>query len=271
MKRRALLALAMCAGLAAKPAAAGGGAPAGFAERVGFEQRLDQRIPFGLGFRDERGERVRLADYLGTSPAALLFAYYGCSNLCPTVIRNLGERLAHASTPGAGSLQVVVVSVNPRDTPAQAAEMKTQYPGNASAQAARWHFLTGGEAEISELARAAGFRYAYDARSGQYAHAAGVVLLTPGGRIAQYLLGFGFTSAQLGQAIEAAAARHIAPAADQLLLLCFHYDPFIGRYGAMALTALRAIAVAALAGFALVLVRRARARRRGDRSPAAAH
>jgi protein SCO1/2 len=266
--KRALLALAVCAGLAANPAAGAEGAPGGFAERVGFEQRLDQRIAFGLVFRDERGERVRLADYLGTSPAALLFAYYGCSNLCPTVIRNLGERLAGVPGPGARNLQVIVVSIDPRDTPAQAAEMKARYPGNASAQAARWHFLTGGEPEISELARAAGFRYAYDPGSGQYAHAAGVVLLTPGGRIAQYLLGFGFTSAQLGQAIESAAARRIAPAADQLLLLCFHYDPFIGRTGAIALAALRAIAVAGLAGFAFVVVRRARRR---ERTPAAAH
>ena len=132
---------------------------------------------------------------------------------------------------------MIVVSINPHDTPAQAAAMKARYPGNTSPQAGRWHFLTGDEPEIAELARAAGFRYAYDAASGQYAHAAGFLLLTPGGRISRYLFGFDFTSGQLEQAIGQAAARRIAAPVDQLLLLCFHYDPFTGRYSATAMAA----------------------------------
>jgi protein SCO1/2 len=268
VRRCVTWALAACVALAVQPGRAQG--PQGFGERVGFDQHLDRRIPFGLGFVDERGSRVRLADYLGASPAALVFAYYGCSNLCPTVIHNLGERLARASGGGAADLQVIVVSINPRDTPAQAAAMKAAYPGSGSPRSARWHFLTGDEAAIAELTRSAGFRYAYDAASGQYAHAAGCLLLTPEGRISKYLFGFDFTSAELGQAIEQAAARRIAAPVEQLLLLCFHYDPFSGRYSATAMAALRAAAAAALAGFAFVLIRRARAHRR-DRAPAAVH
>jgi protein SCO1/2 len=251
-----------CLGLSGQAASAVPQSDQGLAGRVGFDQHLDRQIPLDLQFVDEHDRRVRLGDYLDAAPAALVFAYYDCANLCPTVIHNLAQRLAGAPSAGARRLQVLVVSIDPRDKPTQAARMKAKYPGEALPGASRWHFLTGEQPAIAELTGAAGFRYSYDQRSGQYAHAAGYVLLTPGGRIASYLFGFDFTSDQLEQAIDQAGARRIAAPIERLLLLCFHHDPLTGRYSATVLSTLRALGVVTLLGlWAFWIVRRARGHR----------
>lgn len=253
--------------LAAQPATASLAADASYADQVGFDQHPDRLLPLQLDFRDERGERVRLADYLGATPAALVFAYYNCSNLCPTVIHHLAQRLAGASGPAARSLPVVVVSIDPHDSPAQAAQMKAGAEGGALPGAERWHFLTGEQSAIAELTGAAGFRYAYEPATRQYAHAAGYILLTPQGRIARYFFGFGFTSSQLEQSIDEAAALRISTPVERLLLLCFHYDPLIGRHSGTVMAALRGVSAAALLGLlAFGLVRRERAQRRARRT-----
>ncbi|MDD5328612.1 MAG: SCO family protein [Sulfuricella sp.] len=225
------------------------------ARRAGFEQHLNRAIPAELRFRDEAGRSVRLADYLGAAPAVLVFSYYGCANLCPTVIGNLAGRLGAITLPAAENPQVVVVSIDPADSPALAARMKARFIGRPGA--ARLHLLTGDAASIARLADAAGFRYAYDTATHQYAHPAGIVLLTPQGRIARYLFGFDFTPGQLARALHEAAAQRIASPAERLLLLCFHYDPATGRYSATVLSVLQGLALALLAGLiAMVAVRR---------------
>jgi protein SCO1 len=267
MKAWAAAALAAGLAMAAQPGTAALAANASYADRVGFDQHPGRLLPLQLDFRDERGARVRLADYLGAAPAAVVFAYYNCSNLCPTVIHHLAQRLAGVSDPAARSLQVLVVSIDPHDSPAQAAQMKAGAEGGALPGADRWHFLTGEEPAISELARAAGFRYAYDPETRQYAHAAGYILLTPQGRIARYFFGFGFTSSELAQSIDEAAALRISTPIERLLLLCFHYDPLTGRYSDVVMAALRGVSAAALlALLAFGLVRRGRAHRRARRT-----
>jgi len=249
--------------MAAQPGTAALAANASYADQVGFDQHPDRLLPLQLEFRDERGARVRLADYLGATPAALVFAYYNCSNLCPTVIHHLAQRLAGASGPAARSLPVVVVSIDPHDSPAQAAQMKAGAEGGALPGVQRWHFLTGEQSAIAELTGAAGFRYAYEPATRQYAHAAGYILLTPQGRIARYFLGFDFTSSQLEQSIDEAAALRISTPVERLLLLCFHYDPLIGRHSGTVMAALRGVSAAALlALLAFGLVRRAQRRAR---------
>jgi protein SCO1/2 len=228
------------------------------AHAAGFTQRLGNAIPGDLAFRDEAGRDVSLRDFYGDAPIVLVFAWFGCSTLCPTVAANLAHTLAHTGE-AVDRYRVIVASIDPRDAAADAARMKRRVLHDDTAQARAWHFVTGRDDATAALARAAGFHYAYDDATHQYAHPAGYVLLTPDGRIARYFLGFDFTPDELRSALDDADRREIASPVDRLLLLCFHFTPD-GRYGPMVMNTLRAASVGflalAVAGF--VLGRRAR-------------
>lgn len=227
-------------------------------QRAGFEQRLHDRVPAGLSFRDESGAVVTLADYYGTTPIVLVFAWYGCTTLCPTVVGNLAQALERSGL-AAGRYRVLVASIDPRDAPADARRMKRMYLRASApiAEANAWHLLTGTAPSIATLTNVAGFRYAYDDATHQYAHPAGIVLLTPQGTIARYFFGFDYTPADLRNAVDAAAAGEVASPVDRLLLLCFHYVPS-GKYSVQVMQALRIASLALLAGVALVVALRRR-------------
>ncbi len=222
--------------------------PAELSRRVGFDQLLGRSIPPGLSFRDETGRTVKLADYYGAAPIVLVFAWYGCTTLCPTVVANLVDALDRSGL-APDAYQVVVASIDPRDSATDAARMKRIALADAGGgiSATGWHLLTGSEAAIAALTRAAGFRYAYDDQSHQYAHPAGIVLLTPQGTVARYLFGFDFTPAQLYEVVGAAAASRVASPVDRLLLSCFHFAPS-GKYSEEVLDGLRVGSVAMLLG-----------------------
>lgn len=264
--RACLRVLACCWVFAAACATA---APLDIAARVGFDQRLGAAIPPGLTFRDENGVELRLATYFGRSPLLLVFAYFGCSSLCPTVIGTLAGALDHAGIAAGSRYQVIVVSIDPGDSPALSSIKKTAYlsaalrldTGNG------WHFLTGSPANIAALADAAGYRYAYDVDAHQYAHPAGLVVLTPRGTIARYFFGFDYMPGELLAALDAAAAKRIDSPAQRLLLLCFHFAP-AGKYSPTVLGALRWTALAACLALAAAFAAARRRARGGSRDKA---
>ncbi|HSU44916.1 MAG TPA: SCO family protein [Casimicrobiaceae bacterium] len=232
--------------------------PEAGSKQAGFDQRLGAPIPATLAFRDERGANVRLTDYYGSVPIVLVFAWYGCTTLCPTVIGHLADAIDRSGL-AQGSYRVLVASIDPRDSPADAMNMKRRHLANPHTDAGAWHLLTGREDAIGALTRAAGFRYAWDDETHQYAHPAGVVLLTPQGTIARYVFGFDYTPTALRDDVEAAAAHEIASPVDRLLLLCFHFAP-AGRYAALVLQALRVASVAMLVVAMVVFVAKRRRR-----------
>jgi protein SCO1/2 len=251
-------------GAAAAHGPSGLGGP-GYAGTADFAQHLGRSIPTGLRFRDERGKVVQLGDYLGEAPIGLIFAYFQCTNVCPMQIRNLAQRMALASG-GAADAQVLVVSIDPLDTPALADLAKQKYLGDLlpGGRAERWHFLSGASAQIEQLAKAIGFSYGYDGATHQFAHPAGFALINADGRISRYFFGFDYTAADLGSAFDAAAARRIASPIARLLLVCFHYDISTGRYTDRILEVLRVLSTIAVLGalaFGWSLFRRARHRR----------
>jgi len=237
----------------------------GYTGTADFVQHLGQSVPADMPFRDERGNAVRLGRYLGTAPIGLIFSYYRCTNLCPMQIRSLAQRMALASG-GAADAQVIVVSIDPLDTPALADRAKHKFLDDLlpAARAARWHFLSGAPADIAHLAQSVGFSYGYDEATRQYAHPAGFALINADGRIARYFFGFDYTAADLGQAFDEAAAQRIASPIARLLLVCFHYDLATGRYSDLIIAVLRAVSTVMLLGalaLAWTLLRRARAAR----------
>jgi len=235
-------------------------APSPSVPEVGIDQRLDAQVPLDLTFRDEGGRRVRFGDYFTARPVILVFAYYQCPMLCPLVLDGVAKSLRVLSFKAGKEFDVVTVSFAPNETPALAAAKKEQIISRYARPdaAAGWHFLTGDAAAITRLTQAVGFRYTYDKRYEQYAHAAGIVILTPQGRIARYFYGIEFAPRDVRLGLVEAAANKIGTVADQLLLLCYHYDPTSGKYTTFTINVLRVggvMTVVALGALVAIAIR----------------
>ena len=217
---------------------------------VSIEQRLDQPLPLDLRFRDEAGRAVALGDYFGKRPVVLVLAYYDCPMLCTQVLNGLVAAMRILSFDAGREYEVVTVSFDPRDDPSDARAKKEPYVaryGRAGASAG-WHFLTGDPAAIAGLAEAVGFRYAWDEKLEQFAHASAIYVATPEGRLSRYFYGIEYAPRDLRLALVEASHGKIGTPVDQLLLYCYHYDPAAGRYGAVVMNMVR------LAGGAFVLI-----------------
>jgi protein SCO1 len=204
-------------------------------KNVGIEQHLNEQIPPSLTFRDENGNAVKLGDYFGKRPMILNLVYYQCPMLCGEVLSGLESAMRVLKFDAGKEFDVLTVSFDPKETPEMAAAKKADYlrrygrPGAA----AGWHFLTGPAASIDALTMAAGFQYQYDSKSEQFAHATAIMILTPGGKIAQYYYGVEFAPKDLRLGLIQASQNKIGTVVDQVLLYCYHYDPDTGKYGAI--------------------------------------
>jgi protein SCO1/2 len=260
------LSLAAALGLADAPRAGAAPEPPRPAvlNRAGFDNKLGAQVPVGLTFRNEAGEVVRLSDYLGQGPVVLSLAYYECPMLCTLVLNGMTDCFRGLPFEIGKDYQVLTVSFDPTEKPPLAAAKKARYlkeldrPGGAEG----WHFLTGDEAEIRQLTEAVGFKYAYDEASGEYAHASGIMLLTPEGRLSHYFYGIEYAPKDVRLGLVQASQGTIGSPVDQILLLCYHYNPATGTYGAALMNIVRAgcfATIAMLGGYLLVAFRRASA------------
>jgi protein SCO1 len=229
-------------------------------KNVGIEQHLDEQIPPDLNFRDETGKPVRLGNYFGKKPMILNLVYYNCQMLCGEVLSGLESALRVLKFDVGKEFDVLTVSFDPRETPDMATKKKAEFLkryGRAGA-AGGWHFLTGPQESIDALTRAAGFQYQDDPKTGQFAHATAIMVLTPDGKIAQYYYGVEYAPKDLRLGLIQASANKIGTLADQVLLYCYHYDPTTGKYGAIISRVLQLSALAtvlALGIFMTVLIR----------------
>jgi protein SCO1/2 len=204
-------------------------------KNVGIDQKLNSQIPLGLTFQDESGRTVPLGKYFQQKPVILALVYYECPMLCNMTLNGLVRSL-HSITLNAGDdFQLVAVSINPREKPQLAMAKKETYLEKYQRHNATngWHFLTGKEENIQALADAVGFRYAYDPVIKQYAHAAGIMVATPEGKLSRYFYGIEFPSRDLRLGLVEASNNKIGSPVDQVLLYCYHYDPVTGKYGFM--------------------------------------
>jgi protein SCO1/2 len=230
---------------------------------VAFDQKLNQQVPLDLAFRDEDGKAVRLADYFKQKPVILNFVYFKCQDLCPLLLDGIVRSLRPLSFDIGNQFDVLTVSFDPHDDPRLAAAKKADLIDKYSRPAAAkgWHFLTGDEPQIQKLTQSIGFRYTYDARSGEFGHATGIIILTPEGKTSRYFYGIDFSPRDLRLGLIEAAAREIGSPIDQLLLFCYHYDPTTGKYN-LAVTRVIQVAggatVLALAVFITMMLRRDR-------------
>jgi len=233
-------------------------------QNVGIDQKLNQQVPLDIVLRNEAGEPVTLGQYFGKRPVVLSLVYYNCPMLCTQVLNGMIASFKTLSFLPGQDYEVVTVSFDSRETPQLAAAKKNVYvnymPGAKRAAAVNgWHFLTGDEAAIKRLTDAVGFRYQWDQATNQFAHASGIMVLTPEGRLAQYYYGIEYSAKDLRLGLVEASANKIGSPVDQLLLYCYHYDPATGSYQARVLNLVRAagvITIVAIIVLILVLRRR---------------
>jgi protein SCO1/2 len=233
----------------------------GLFQTVKFDQNLDAQLPLDVPLRDEGGKTVELGDLFRGRPVIVNLVYYQCPMLCNEVLNSLLRSLNALTFDVGDQFDVVTVSIDPSEGPELASRKKASYLARYGRKGADrgWHFLTGDEASIRRLAKAVGFNYTYDPKSRQFAHPAGIAIATPQGRLARYFFGISFPARDLRLGLIEAATGKIGSPMDQILLMCFHYDPRTGKYNVAIMNAIRllgCLTLASLGTFMFVMFRR---------------
>jgi len=235
--------------------------------RVTVEQHPGLQLSHDLAFRDENGQQFRFGSSSGKQATVLVPGYYRCPMLCPLINDGLIQALQDLRASVGGDFQVVDFSIDPGDTPADAARKKSEYLrryGRAGASEG-WHCIVGDQRSIAQLADETGFGYAYDPETKQYAHPSGVIVLTPEGKISRYIFGATFDARELRDALIGARKGESSLTLSKLFLLCYHYNPITGKYGALIMSIVRIagiVTVLLIMGFVALMVGRDRRARR---------
>ena len=224
---------------------------------VGIEQKLNEQLPLDIKFVDENGREVTLGEYFGKGkPVILAPVYYECPMLCNEVLNGLTRGLKPLAFDAGKDFEVVAVSFEPKDTPEIARSKKEGYMGRYGHPGTEngWHFLTGTPESIEKFTKAIGFKYAWDEKTKQYAHAGGVQIATPEGKLARYFYGIEYAPKELKLGLIESANSKIGTPVDQLLLYCYHYDPSTGKYGLAIMNVVRLGGILTLAGLAAMFL-----------------
>jgi protein SCO1/2 len=233
-------------------------------QKTTIHQNLDQSLPLNTEFRDETGRTVHLGDYFGKRPAILALVYYRCNMLCPEEMNGLVGALEMLKFKPGKDFDVIVVSFDPSDTPAEAASQKALYvkrygrPDTANG----WHFLTGSEASIAAVTKAVGFGYVSvpgpDGKINQFAHPSSIELITTEGMISQYYLGVEYSSRDMRAGLVEASHGQIGTPVDLIYTYCYHYDPHIAKNSMIVVRIVQLgcmLTVLALGAFILISLR----------------
>jgi protein SCO1 len=217
-------------------------------QEVGIEQKLNEQVSLDAVFKDENGKEVRLGEYFSKGrPVILALVYFECPMLCNEVLNGLTGSLKGVSFDAGKDFDVVAISFDARenDIPELAKNKKAGYlkryerPNTENG----WHFLTGTQSEIDKVTKAVGFNYKFDEATNQFAHAGGVMITTPEGKLSRYFYGIDYQPRDLKFGLIESSEGKIGNPAEQLYLYCFHYDPSTGNYGLAVLRVMRAASV----------------------------
>ncbi len=240
----------------------------GYLAHAGIEQRLGQSLPLAALYTDETGHTAPLSTWFNGKPVALALVYYRCAMLCPQVLHGLSTGLRQTTLTLGKDYDVLVFSIAPTDTPADAAMQKADFlksMGGSAAADSAVHFLTAKQPAIDAIAGATGFHYVMvpgpDGKMDQYAHSSVVMFATPEGKLSKYLSGIDYQPRDLRLALLGASAGKISNPVDLLILYCCSYNPVVGRYSVSVLRVLGIagmITVIAVIGMLALLTRKPR-------------
>jgi protein SCO1/2 len=234
-------------------------------QKVGVSQHLNQQLPLDAAFVDESGKQVKLGDYFGKRPAILALVYYTCPMLCSEEMDGLTSSLEMVKLTPGKDFDVVIVSIDPSDSPEQAAKSKALYVKRYGRPetAAGWHFLTGQRPAIDAVTNAVGFGYVRvpgpDGKLSQFAHASSIEIVTPEGKLAQYYLGVEYSPKDMLLGLIDASGNKIGSPVANILTYCYHYDPQTNKHSLMVARVVQVggmITVAGLGGFMFLMFRR---------------
>lgn len=226
---------------------------------AGLVERLNQPLPLATTFLDDAGKQVALGDYFHQRPIALALVYFKCGMLCPQVLHGMAAGLKGTGLTAGKDYDVVVASIDPMDTPADAATAKKTFLAGIGQPGAgdSVHFLTGQEPSITALSEATGFHYVRvpgpDGKMDQFAHSSVIMFATPEGKMSEYLAGIDYPTRDVRLALVNASHLKIATAKDLFLLYCCNYVPSSGKYTVAVLRLLGLAAVMTLIGVGLGL------------------
>jgi protein SCO1 len=200
---------------------------------VSLDQKLDAPVPLDVSFKDEAGRTVRFGEYFGKQPIVLMMPFFKCKGICVLELEGMLRAFNELKYKVGKDFQAVVISINPKEVPEDAADRKAEYLSILNYKGAEkgWHFLTGDEKNIKRVADTVGFRYKYDPKTDQYAHPAGLIVITPSGKVSKYMYGVTFSPRDLRLALTEAGENKIGTLADKFLVFCYDYDPTHGKYG----------------------------------------
>lgn len=227
-------------------------------QTVGIDQNLGAQLPLDAEFKDENGNLVKLGSFFNQKkPVIIAFVYYECPMLCNEVLNGLTGSLKGISFDAGKEFDVVAISFDARENekPGLAKNKKESYLNRYKRPGAEdgWHFLTGTQSEIDKATEAAGFKYVFDEKTNQFAHAGGIMIATPEGKLSRYLYGIDYSPKDIKFSLIDSSENKIGNPAEQLFLYCFHYDPASGKYGLAILRVLRLAAIATVLGIAAML------------------
>jgi protein SCO1 len=230
--------------------------PAGILNEIGVDQKLNVPVPLDLTFKDETGNDVKLRDFFDRKPVILSLVYYECPMLCSMTLNGLVKSMRPLAFNIGDDFEVVTISFDPNEKHDLAAAKKDVYVkdyGRAGAEKG-WHFLTGSADSIERLTQAVGYRYQWDKYTKQWAHVSAIVILTPDGRVSQYLYGIEFSSRDLRLSLVQASQNRIGTLVDRILLYCYHYNPETGKYGIVIMNTVRIASLATVVALAAFIV-----------------
>ena len=222
-------------------------------KNVGIEQKLNEQLPLDAQFKDDNGDVVSLGKYFNRGkPVILALVYYECPMLCNEVLNGLTGSLKGISFDAGKDFDVIAISFDARenDKPDLAKNKKASYVARYGHEgtADGWHFLTGTQENIDKVTKAVGYNYKFDEATNQFAHAGGIMILTPEGKLSRYFYGIDYAPKDLKFGIMDSAQSKIGNPAEQLYLYCFHYDPATGKYGLAILRVIRLAGVVTILG-----------------------
>ena len=237
-------------------AAAAQDPPAGILNEIGVDQKLDATVPLNLRFRDESGAEVELGSFFRGKPVILSLVYYECPMLCSMTLNGLVKSMRPLTFEPGADFDVVTVSFDPRETPQIAAAKKAAYVKDLDRSGAEkgWHFLTGSQDAIQQLTNSVGYRFKWDDQTEQWAHVSAIMVLTPDGRVSQYLYGIEFSPRDLRLSLVQASQNKIGTLVDRILLYCYHYEPETGKYGLVIMNAVRLAAIGTVCALAAFII-----------------
>lgn len=206
--------------------------------QIDYEQRIGNHLPGELRFRDAQGETISVAELTQGKPLVLAMAWYNCPQLCPMLLDRIADTTEKLPF-DRDEYRVAIVSIAPEEGPEDARRIHAELRNRHGDATADWHLLSGKKPAIDALAEAAGFHYARDPESGDYAHPAGVVIAAPGGQITHYLLGMQPETPDLRLALVEAGQGELGSPLQKILVRCYRFDPETGQYNLAIMNLLR--------------------------------